>query len=220
MTKIFNYEKDTLIDDYENKKGLIKYLMNLCYLSLIIYMSNKTSNDCDTEISDIFGSIFSICLEKMINILLLLYTNENIDKNHDLKQLQNYSENQHKEFKPIIKNRNNNILSMLRNIYSPNKLYNNDSYFLFSKEITDKQSSKDVNNNSKVSLFQSILNGYKTKLSLNNAIFSNKHLIINDFGNSFNNISLSTNSNTELPKKIHREESPIKEKKLFNLGKY
>ena len=216
LTKIYNYEKDTLIDDYENKKGLPKYLMNICYLSLIIYMSNKTSNDCDSELSDIFGNIFSISLEKMINILLLLYTNENIDKNHDLKQLQNYSENQNKQFKPIIKNRNNNILAMLRNIYSPNKLYNNDSYFLFSKEIIDKQSSsKDVNSNSKVSLFQSILNGYKTKLSLNNAIFSNKHLKINDFGNSFNNISLSTNSNTELSKKIHKEESPIKDKHIF-----
>ena len=216
LTKILNYEKDTLIDDYENKKGLIKYLMNICYLSLVIYISNKSSNGYDSEISDIFGNIFSMSMKKMINILLLLYTNENIDKNNDLKQLQNYSENQHKEFKPIIKNRNDNFLSILRNIYCSNKFYNNNSYFLFSKEIIDNKSSKDVNNNSKVSLFQSILNQYKTKLSLNNFIFSNKHAKINDFGNSFNNISISTNSNTELSKKIHKEEITIKDKIILN----
>ena len=187
LNKIYTFEKDSSIDDYENKKGQTKFLMNICYLSLIIYMSNKLSEDNDSEISDIFGNIFSLSLEKLINILLLLYINENIDKNHNLKQLKAHEEKQEQEFKPIIKNTKNNILFVLRKIYSPNnpsKYLNNDRYFLLSK---DKIENKIIHNNkdSNIFVFQNILDKYKTKLSLNNVIFSNKHLKMYDFGNSF-----------------------------------
>ena len=58
------------------------------------------------------------------------------------------------------------------------------------------------------------MNKYKAALSLNNAIISSKQLKINDFGNSLNNISISTCSNTELYKKKYKEESPEKKQYL------
>ena len=205
LNKIYKFEKDSMIDDYESKKEYSKFLMNLCYLSLIIYMSNQFSDNNELEISDIFGNIFSLSIEKLINILFLLYINESIDKNHDLKQFQSYTKNEAKEFKPVIKKSNNNILIKLRNIYNTNKLLNNDSKLLF-----QKKNSKDYNDErKKVSLFQNLLNRFKTKISLNNTIFSSRHLKIYDFRNSFNNLSLSTNSNTEQSKKLHKEESPL-----------
>ena len=182
--------------------------MNICYLSLIIYISNKLSDDNDdSELNEIFGNIFSLSLEKLINILLLLYINENIDKNHDLKQFQNYENSKKTEFKPIIKNTKSSILSVLREIYSPKKLLKNDSNLLFSKENINNKKKTYKNLDSGISEFKILLNNYKTNLSLNNIIFSNKHLQIYD---SLANISLSTNSNTELSKKFHKEESPIK----------
>jgi cobyrinic acid a,c-diamide synthase len=59
-----------------------------------------------------------------MNVLLLFYIKENIDKNHDLKQFNNYADKNQKELKPIIKTSKNNVLSKLKNIYSPNKLFN------------------------------------------------------------------------------------------------
>ena len=207
LSYIFSYEKDSIVDDYENNKGQTEFLMNICYLSLIIYISNKLSINTDSEISDIFGNIFSITFEKMINILLLLYISENIDKNHDLKQLQNYIEKNYKIFRPIIKNSNNNILSKLKNIYSPNKLIN-ETNFIFSKDILQNKKNNEEKNigNFKVFPFRNLLDRFKTKFSLNNALISNKHLKIYDF----NNISMSTNSNTELSKKVYKFESPLK----------
>ena len=54
LSYIFSYEKDSIVDDYENNKGQTEFLMNICYLSLIIYISNKLSINTDSEISDIF----------------------------------------------------------------------------------------------------------------------------------------------------------------------
>ena len=212
LSHIFTYEKNVIIDDYEKKKDHPKFLINICYLSLIIYISNKISKNTDSEISDIFGKIFSISLEKMINILLLLYINENIDKNHDLKQFQSYSENNYKLFKPIIKKSKTNIISKLKNIYTPNLLTMNNNNLLFSKEILNYKNNKEENiiDNSEIYTFQKLLNNYKTKLSLNNALFSSKQLKIYEFRNSINNISMSTSNNTELSKKKLEIESPVK----------
>ena len=216
LTKIYTYEKNKAIEDYENDKEQSKFLMNICYLSLIIYISNKLSNDNESEISDIFGNIFSISLEKIMNVLLLFYIKENIDKNHDLKQLNNYAEKNLKEFKPVIKTSKNNVLTNLKNIYSPNKLFNFYSYnnLLLLKDNIEikKYLHTDKNLHPCVSGFQNLLNKYKTRLSLNNAIISSNHLKANDLGNSFNsiNISMSTNSNTDLCKKKSNEHSPLK----------
>ena len=218
LTKIYTYEKNKAIEDYDNDKDQSKFLINVCYLSLIIYISNKLSNDNESEISNIFGNIFSMSLEKIMNVLLLLYIKENIDKNHDLKQLDNYTEKNQKEFKPVIKTSKNNVLTKLKNIYSPNKLFNfysNNNLALLNENIGIKkylQTEKNLNLNKRVSGFQNLLDKYKTKLSLNNALISSKHLKVYDFGNSFNsiNISMSTNCNTDLCKKKSKEHSPLK----------
>lgn len=218
LTKIYTYEKNKAIEDYDNDKDQSKFLINVCYLSLIIYISNKLSNDNESEISDIFGNIFSMSLEKIMNVLLLLYIKENIDKNHDLKQLNIYTEKNQKEFKPVIKTSKNNVLTKLKNIYSPNKLFNfhsNNNLALLNENIGIKkylQTEKNLNLNKHVSGFQNLLDKYKTRLSLNNAIISSKHIKVYDFGNSFNsiNISMSTNCNTDLCKKKSKEHSQLK----------
>ena len=215
LTEIFSIEKDMTIEDYENKKGQTRFLTNICYLSLIIYISNKFRKDNDIEINEIFGNIFSISLEKIINILLLFYIKENIDKNHELKQFENNEEKYLKGLKPIIKNSKTNILSTLKNIYNPNKLVKSEKNLLFSHEKYCRKKSNDVNlGKTHISVFQNLLNKYKAALSLNNAIISSKQLKINDFGNSLNNISISTCSNTELYKKKYKEESPEKKQYL------
>ena len=216
LTKIYTYEKNKTIEDYENNREQSKFLVNICYLSLIIYISNKFTNDNESEISDIFGNIFSMSLEKIMNVLLLFYIKENIDKSHDLKQLNNYGEKNQKELKPVIKTSKNNVLTKLRNIYSQNKLFNyytNNNLPLLKENIgIQKYLQTDKNLNPRVSGFQNLLNNYKTRLSINNAIISSKHIKIYDFGNSFNsiNISMSTNSNTDLCKKKSNEHSPLK----------
>ena len=144
LTEIYSYEKDIAIENYENKKGQRKFLMNICYLSLIIYISNKLWKDSDVEINEVFGDIFSMILEKIINILLLFYIKENIDKNHDLKQFQNYEGKYLKEFKPIIKSSKSNILSTLRNIYTSNKLVKSEKNLLFSQENNNIKKNNDL----------------------------------------------------------------------------
>ena len=202
LIQIYSYDKDKTIEDYENKKGETHYLWNICYLSLIIYLSNKISKYNDEEVSDIFGNIFSMVLQKTINILLLLYINENIDKNHELRQFENYDEN--KFFKPVIKNSKNNILSKLRSIYTPS--FKKDKKLLPSKKNISENK---ITSKTKISIFQNLLNKYKTSLSLNNAILSSKNSVYG-FDNSFNSINLSTSCNTELIKKIFKEETPLK----------
>ena len=205
LQQIFTFEKDKNINYYENKKEQLKFLMNMCYLCLIIYVSNKFTNNSEGEISEIFGNIFAISLEKIMNILLLFYIKENIDKNHELKHFQNCKDNI--EFKPIIKDAKKNFLATLKNIYGPHKLLFNDKNSLFSKKYRKKNNNENINDNPNV--FQHLLNKHKTRLSLNYAIFSNKKMNNYDFGNSFNNISISTNSNTELSKKKFKEEIPL-----------
>ena len=207
LIHIYAHENDKTIEDYENKKGQTNYLWNICYLSLIIYLCNKFNNNNDEEISDIFGNIFSMLLQKSINILLLLYINENIDKNHEIVELENYSEDKPKCSKPIIKKSKKNILSKLRQLYTPS--FKKEIMLLSSKKRNIPHEKK-LSGNSKLSFFQKLLNKYKTNLSLNNAMFSSKHVINYDFENSFNSISLNTNSKAELIKKIYKENTPIK----------
>ena len=215
LTEIYSYEKDIAIENYENKKGQRKFLMNICYLSLIIYISNKLWKDSDVEINEVFGDIFSMILEKIINILLLFYIKENIDKNHDLKQFQNYEGKYLKEFKPIIKSSKSNILSTLRNIYTSNKLVKSEKNLLFSQENNHMKKNNVLNSGkTHISVFQNLLNKFKNTLSLNNAIISSKHLKKYDFGNSFKSMSISTTSNTELYKKKFKEETPVKKENL------
>ena len=137
-------------------------------------------------------------LQKTINIHLLLYINENIDKNHAITKFENYVEDKHKILKPIIINSKNNTLSKLRSTYNP----------AFKKEIkllsTQKSilpQNKKISDNSKISIFQNLLNKFKTSISLNNTIFLSKKGEANDFVNYFN---------TELNINKFREENHLK----------
>ena len=122
-----------------------------------------------------------------------------------------FTEKQKEEFKPIIKNSKTNVLTKLRNIYDSKKLFKTNKNIMILKDnFNKKKNNISKTENSRVSIFQNLLNKYKTRLSLNNVILSSKHLQIYDFGNSLNNISISTNSNTELCKKKSKEASPIK----------
>ena len=167
LIRIFKYEKSKLVDYYENKPAELCYVLSLGYFIYILYVTNKSSNETDQELSEILGKAFTSILQKIINIFIFLYTRRSKikstamkDKNYILRKKGSRS-----------KSKNNQEISDKINNISPAK--KNDITHNVSQSTKEIKFCKNNDDESSLYNFRNMIERYKSKLSVNNMVLAN-----------------------------------------------
>ena len=173
LKELFIFEKKKPDDFYEKKPEEISFIVSMSYFILIIFLLNKISSETDQDLSEILGGAFCKLLQIFMNVQFLLYINKSQTKNTIIKNRKKRLITDSFQKENVIKNNKNDEIIQKNNISE--------------KRNEDKSSSDDENFFNPELNFKSVIQKYKTKLSLNHMIFSN---------NSFNSTKTKTNDRT------------------------
>ena len=132
----------------------------MSYFTLMIFLINKTSSDCDQDLNEILGGIFTLLLQIFMNVEFLLYTKRSQTKTNMFKNKKGLN-----KAESDTKINNNYIVSNSKNVIS--KFGNND----------DSSSEDDDFFNPELN-FKSVIEKYKENLSLNNLMLIKKGIFI------------------------------------------
>ena len=182
IIKLYSYEKSKDNNYYEQRPEEIGNLVSMSYFTLAIFLLNKSSNEVNPELSEIFGGIFCTLLQIMINAQFLFYIKKSETKSSIVKGEKELFERRKTRihsvrlnFRPnidiaikendkkVLKNRDKIDNNLLEEKNIKGTKIDNDDDFLFSEFN-----------------FKSEIEKYKSKLSLNNSMASNNSLLISN----------------------------------------
>jgi hypothetical protein len=159
LIQIFNSEKEKPYDYYEKNPNQIQHIISMSYFSLFLYMTNKSSNSINKELSEIFGGMFSCLIQKMMNVQFLQYVRETKTKSN---QLSLFRKNKFaiKEYNHLFTNKK----SFIKKI---SKTFQNEP--LNENKFNHSSNFKSKEKNEKRKKFINYLNEYISKFSINNS---------------------------------------------------
>ena len=178
LIKMFNFENDKSLNYYEEKPQKLPYIIYMSYLCIFLYITNKSYQFSESELNEIFGGFFNCLIQKMMNVLFLLYIQKTKAKSNIMKQINDNIIHEN------ILNKDDKKLTIKQMNYESDLTLANfgkNSYNEFTQKTKKKSRS-----------FTQLIYDFKRRLSINSLIgINNKNNI-----NNSNYYSISTKSNT------------------------
>ena len=210
IIKLYSYEKSKDNDYYEQRPEKIGYLVSISYFSLILLFLNKSSNEPNPELSEIFGGFFCTLLQIMINVQFILFIKKSKTKTNIIKGEQN-----------LLERRKTRIHSV-KFPFRHNIIIDNNGHTKIEKEDKNKKDNKliedknlkdnEVNNDDDFLSFdfnfKNEIQKYKSKLSLNNSLVSNNSFLMSN--------EETNNSNIKRGNTCYKSSKNLKKEKLID----